>query len=65
LRLLRIGPWSNVTVVGSKSNSEYIMNQINLVERLAQGLLTVTIVFAIGFAFQLALLYEGSAFYAI
>jgi hypothetical protein len=65
LRLLRIGPWSNVTVVGSKSNSEYIMNQINLVERLAQGLLTVTIVFAIGLAFQLALLYEGSAFYAI
>src|SRR5450631_1735580 len=44
LRLLRSGPWSNVTVAGSKSNSEYIMNQINL-ERLAQGLLTVTIVF--------------------
>jgi hypothetical protein len=53
-----------VTVAGSKSNSEYIMNQINL-ERLAQGLLAVTIVFAIGLAFQLALLYEGSAFYAI
>ena len=40
------------------------MNQINL-ERLAQGLLAVTIVFTIGLAFQLALLYEGSAFYAI
>jgi hypothetical protein len=42
-----------------------LMNPINLVERLAQGLLTVTIVFAIGLAVQLALLYEGSAFYAI
>jgi hypothetical protein len=50
---------------GVKSNSEYLMNQINLVERLAHGLLTVTIVSALGLAFQLVLLYEGSAFYAI
>ena len=41
------------------------MNQIKLVERIAQGLLAVTIVLAIGLAFELALLYEGSAFYAI
>jgi hypothetical protein len=33
--------------------SEYIMNQIHLVARLAQGLLAVTIVFAIGLVFQL------------
>jgi Mg2+/citrate symporter len=44
---------------------EYIMNQINLVERLAQGLLAVTIVFAIGLVFQLALAYESGALYAI
>ena len=40
------------------------MNQINLFERLAQGLLAVTIVFAIGLAFELALLYESSGIYA-
>jgi hypothetical protein len=33
------------------------MNQINLAARLAQGLLAVTIVFAIGVVFQLSLLY--------
>ena len=57
--------WRNVFVAGDKSNSEYVMNQINLVERLAQGLLAVTIVFAIGLAFQLTLLYEGGAVYGI
>jgi hypothetical protein len=31
------------------------MNQINLVERLAQGLLAVTIVFVIELVFQLSL----------
>jgi len=33
--------------------SEYIMNQIRFVARLAQGLLAVTIVVAIGLVFQL------------
>jgi hypothetical protein len=41
------------------------MNQINLVERLAQGFLAVIIVFAIGLLFQLALAYEGGALYAV
>jgi hypothetical protein len=39
------------------------MNELNLVARLAQGLLAVTIVFAIGLAFQLALHYEGRGIY--
>jgi hypothetical protein len=51
--------------VGDKCNAEIIMNRIHLVERLAQGLLAVTIVFAIGLGFQLVLLYEGGAVYAI
>ena len=38
------------------------MNEINLAARLAQGLLAVTIVSAIGLAFQLTLLYEGGKF---
>jgi hypothetical protein len=33
------------------------MNEINLVARVAQGLLAVTIVFAIGLLFQLSLVY--------
>jgi hypothetical protein len=33
------------------------MNQIHLAARLAQGLLAVTIVFAIGVVFQLSLIY--------
>jgi hypothetical protein len=33
------------------------MNQIHLAARLAQGLLAVTIVFAIGLVFQLSLIY--------
>lgn len=41
------------------------MNEIPLVARLAQGLLAVTIVFAIGLAFQLTILYEGGGFYAM
>jgi hypothetical protein len=41
---------------GSIGTLEYIMDQINLVERLAQGLLAVTIVFALGLVFQLSLL---------
>jgi hypothetical protein len=41
------------------------MNQINLAARLAQGLLAVTIVFAIGLVFQLALAYEAGAIYAL
>jgi hypothetical protein len=48
-----------------KQFREYIMNQINLVARLAQGLLAVTIVFAIGLMFQLALAYESGALYAL
>jgi hypothetical protein len=44
---------------GSTNTSEYIMNQITLAARLAQGLLAVTIVFAIGLVFQLTLQYEG------
>jgi len=47
----------------STNASEYIMNQINLAARLAQGLLAVTIVFAIGLAFQLTLRYEGRGLY--
>jgi hypothetical protein len=43
---------------------EYIMNEINLAARLAQGLLAVTIVFVIGLGFQLAILYEGGTFTA-
>jgi hypothetical protein len=39
------------------------MNELNLVARLAQGLLAVTIVFAIGLAFQLTLKYEGRGIY--
>ena len=42
-----------------------ITNDINVVARLAQGLLAVTIVFAIGLAFQLTLLYEGGGLYGI
>jgi hypothetical protein len=33
------------------------MNEINLAARVAQGLLAITIVFAIGVVFQLSLLY--------
>jgi hypothetical protein len=33
------------------------MNEINVVARLAQGLLAVTIVFTIGLLFQLSLVY--------
>jgi hypothetical protein len=58
LRLLRIGAWSNVFDVGTNSLlGEHIMNQLQLAARLAQGLLAVTIVFAIGVVFQLSLLY--------
>ena len=39
------------------------MNQINLAARLAQGLLAITIVFAIGIAFQLALQHEARPVY--
>jgi len=42
-----------------------IIDETNVVARLAQGLLAVTIVFAIGLAFQLTLLYEGGAVYGI
>jgi hypothetical protein len=38
-------------------SEEYIMNEIHLVSKLAQGLLAVTIVFAIGVVLQLSLLY--------
>jgi hypothetical protein len=55
LRLLRIAASSNVSLVGITCTSEHIMNQVNLVERLAQGLLAVTIVFAIELVFQLSL----------
>ncbi len=41
------------------------MNEIPLVQRLAQGLLAVTIVFALVVAFQLTLSYESGAFYAM
>jgi hypothetical protein len=36
---------------------EHIMNQINIAARLAQGLLAVTIVFAIGVVMQLSFVY--------
>jgi hypothetical protein len=62
---LRIGPWRNLYVVGAKAIWEYLMNQINLAARLAQGLLAVTIVFAIGLLFQLALAYEGGVIYTL
>jgi hypothetical protein len=39
------------------NTSEHIMNEIHLVARVAQGLLAVTIVFAIGLLFQLSLVY--------
>jgi hypothetical protein len=42
-----------VFVVGINCYLEYIMNQIHIAARLAQGLLAVTIVFAIGLVFQL------------
>ena len=66
--MFEIAAEGNLSLVGTKSNSEYIMNIIdetNVVARLAQGLLAVTIVFAIGLAFQLTLLYEGGAVYGI
>ena len=55
--------WRNLSVAGDIRNSEYVMNQINVFERLAQGLLAVTIVFAIGLLFQLSLQYEGRGSY--
>jgi hypothetical protein len=58
-----MGVRRNVVDVGINNASEYIMNQINLAARLAQGLLAVTIVFAIGLAVQLTLQYEGRGFY--
>jgi hypothetical protein len=48
---------------GSTNTSEYIMNEFQLVARLAQGLLAVTIVFAIGLVFQLGIQYEGRGIY--
>ena len=39
------------------------MNEFNLAARLAQGLLAITIVFAIGIAFQLALRHEARPVY--
>ena len=39
------------------------MNEIHLAARLAQALLAVTIVFAIGLLFQLSLQYEGRGSY--
>jgi hypothetical protein len=50
---------------GSICNSEHITNEIPFVARLAQGLLAVTIVFALGLAFQLTLSYESGGFYAM
>ena len=47
----------------STNASEYIMNEINLTARFAQGLLAVTVVFAIGVVFQLGLHYEGRSAY--
>ena len=41
------------------------MNEIPLAARFAQGLLAVTIVFAIGLLFELTLLYEGGGNYVI
>jgi hypothetical protein len=48
---------------GSTNASEYIMNEIHLAARLAQALLAVTIVVAIGLLFQLSLQYEGRGSY--
>jgi hypothetical protein len=61
--LFGIGARSNVIDVGSTNTSEYIMNEFNLAARLAQGLLAITIVFAIGIAFQLALRHEARPVY--
>jgi hypothetical protein len=63
LHLLRIGAWSSVFDVGSTHTSEHIMNEINLAARLVQGLLAITVVFAIGLAFQLALQHEARPVY--
>jgi hypothetical protein len=41
------------------------MNEIQIAARFAQGLLAVTIVFFIGLAFQLAIVYEAGAVYAL
>ncbi len=41
---------------------EYIMNEINLPARLAQGLLAVAIVFIIGLGLQMTILYELGKF---
>jgi hypothetical protein len=51
------------SATGSTNTSEYIMNEINLAARLAQGLLALTIVFAIGLVFELTLQYEGRGHY--
>jgi hypothetical protein len=54
LRLFGIGAESNVFLAGSTNHSECIMNEINLAARLAQGLLAVTVVFAIGLVINLS-----------
>lgn len=55
MRLFRFGARSNLDSVAIINTSEYIMNEIHIVARLAQALLAVTIVFASGLVVQLSL----------
>jgi hypothetical protein len=58
LDLLRIGARRNLQRDRNQPVlKEHIMNQIHLAARVAQGLLAVTIVFAIGVVIQLSLVY--------
>jgi len=54
---LTAGSRRNLLLVGINRLKEHIMSQIHLVARLAQGLLAVTVVFAIGLVVQLSLVY--------
>jgi hypothetical protein len=58
MRLFGVEAWSNVPLVGISQPAEYIMNEINLAARLAQGFLAVTVVFFIGLVFHLSLVYS-------
>jgi hypothetical protein len=57
LHLLCIRAQGNLSALGIFINLEYIMNTIHYAERVVQGLLAVTIVFALGLAVQLSLVY--------
>jgi hypothetical protein len=57
LHLLCIRTQSNLCALGIFIILESIMNTIYYAERVVQGLLAVTIVFALGLAVQLSLVY--------